>query len=283
MTKLYIAGEEGFIGSHLQEYVRETTDWEIVSQDDSPDYVVHLAGHSQIDKSIVDSDLVLNDITTTIGLLDWAAEQKQLEAFLYFSSDEVFGPKEVISDFVPSDRYNPISPYAAGKAACESMCMAWRGTYGVPTMITHCQNLFGERQPANKFVPTIVRCALNGEPVPIYVNLHEGKRDFLHVKDACSAIVTLLKGGLVGQKYNISDSVSYSLEYLVRLVSLALDVKIKTVYRDAKDVRPGFFLEHGLDGRKLMQFGWERRPIVESVTETARWMAQEENRHWLGL
>jgi len=284
MTKLYIAGAEGFIGSHLQEYVRETTDWEIVpKKEDSPDYVVHLGGNSQIDDSIADSFPVTDDIHTTIMLLNWAKTQKQLKKFLYFSSDEVFGPKEVIEDFSPSDRYNSHSPYAAGKAACEEMCLAWASTYGVPTVITHCQNLFGERQPANKFVPTVVRCALTGGRVPIYASHTVAKRNFLHVRDACSAIMLLLDRGWVRHKYNIATRFEIRSEDLVRCIATVLGVKIETEIRLATNVRPGIFLQHGLNGNKLIELGWDRMPLAISLPTTVRWMAQPENRHWLGL
>jgi dTDP-glucose 4,6-dehydratase len=288
VTKLYIAGANGFIGTHLKEYVLKNTDWKISTILDSPDYIVHLAGHSQIDRSIKDPVLVNRDIETTMQLLECAREITQLKKFLYFSSDEVFGPKEVIEDFRPNDRHNPYSPYAAGKSACESLCMAWARTYNVPTTITHCQNLFGERQPANKFLPTVVRCALRNEPVPIYAPPSRmpngfGKRDFLHVRDACSAIMMLLDRGWSRQKYNISPDFDYTPEYIVGLVSIVLEKDIKTTVREYSGVRPGFFLEHGLNGNKLKELGWERRALNESIEQTVRWLIQPENRHWLGL
>jgi dTDP-glucose 4,6-dehydratase len=227
--------------------------------------------------------LVQRDIETTMQLLECAREITQLKKFLYFSSDEVFGPKEVVCDFNSWDRYNSHSPYAAGKAACEELCLSWSATYGVPTVITHCQNLFGERQPANKFLPTVVRCALQGEPVPIYVGLKTDKRNFLHVSDACSAIVLLLKESRPRQKYNIASRFEISNEMLVGKVAQILRMKIKTKLQAAANVRPGYFVGHGLNGDKLEGLGWRRKPIQSTLRETVKWMVKEENRHWLGL
>jgi dTDP-D-glucose 4,6-dehydratase len=288
MTRIFIAGAGGFIASHLTEYIEQNTDWEVCNT--NPDYVVHLAGCSQIDQSISDpAKTVKRDIDTTLQLLEVSRAWSNVKKFLYFSSDEVFGPKEVICDFNPWDRYNSHSPYAAGKAACEELCLAWASTYGVPTVITHCQNLIGERQPANKFLPTVVRCALKGEPVPVYIDDVDlsrfilPRRNFLHVRDACSAIVLLLEYGKVRDKYNIASSFEITNEILVEAVSKIMHVEIKLEMRVAKNVRPGFFVQHGLNGSKLEELGWKRRPLMESLSQTVLWMTKPENRHWIGL
>jgi dTDP-glucose 4,6-dehydratase len=288
MTSILITGSRGFIAGHLREYINCNTDWEIISEErffsSHPNYVVHLGGNSQIDKSIKDSRLVSRDIETTITLLGWARTQPQLRKLLYFSSDEVFGPKEVIMDFNPWDRYNSHSPYAAGKAACEELCLAWASTYGVPAVITHCQNLIGERQPANKFLPSIVRAALQGQPVSIYADgCALPKRNFLHVRDACSAIVLLLEQGKIRDKYNITSQFEITNGTLVDAVAQILQIEIKVEKRTAESVRPGFFVDHGLNGAKLEELGWKRMPLMQSLSQTVLWMAAKENRHWLGL
>jgi dTDP-D-glucose 4,6-dehydratase len=283
VTRIFISGYGGFIGSHLAEYVQQNTDWEICNT--NPDYIVHLAGCSQIDESIAHPvETVTRDIGTTLQLLEWARANDNLKKFLYFSSDEVFGPKEYAMEFFPKDRYNSHSPYAAVKAACEELCLAWASTYGVPTVITHCQNLIGERQAANKFLPAIVRAALQGQKVPIYADgLTAPERNFLHVKDACSAIVLLLEKGNVRDKYNIASHFQIATDALVREVARILQVTIDIELRHSRDVRKGFYVGHGLNGSKLAALGWERRPLIESLTETVLWMAKEENRHWIGL
>ena len=283
MTRIFIAGYAGFLGSHLAEHIAQNTDWQVCNT--NPDYIVHLAGCSQIDKSIANPvETVTRDIATTLRLLQFARASENLKKFLYFSSDEVFGPKQVVCDFNPWDRYDSHSPYAAGKAACEELCLAWASTYGVPTVITHCQNLIGERQPANKFLPSIVRAALQGQPVPIYADgCAMPRRNFLHARDACSAIVLLLKRGKVRDKYNIASQFEITNETLVDAVAQILQMEIKIEKRTAESVRPGFFVQHGIDGRKLEELGWKRIPLMESLSQTVLWMAAQENKHWIGL
>ena len=285
VTRIFIAGYDGFLGSHLAEYIAQNTDWQVCNT--NPDYIVHLAGCSQIDKSIADPvKTVTRDIATTLELLQFARASENLKKFLYFSSDEVFGPK-VIADFNPWDRYNSHSPYAAAKAACEELCLAWASTYGVPTVITHCQNLIGERQPANKFLPTVVRAALQGQRVPIYYAGYRDatvgkvtipKRNFLHARDACSAIVLLLEHGNVRDKYNIASSFEISGDDLAKSVSEILQVKIEMTYYPLP-----IGTAYGLNGSKLEELGWKRRPLMESLSQTVLWMAAQENRHWIGI
>jgi dTDP-glucose 4,6-dehydratase len=288
VTRVYIAGYRGFIGGHLIDYVKKNTDWEITNvsgiQPNRVNYVVHLAGHSEMDRSIEDSSLIQRDISTTLSLLDWAKTQTQLEKFLYFSSDEVFGPRGGHLHFEPWARYNSHSPYAAGKAACEEMCLAWASTYDVPTVVTHCQNLIGERQSPKKFLPTVLRCALTGKPVPLYADGDTvAQRNFLHVQDACAAIVLLLQKGKVREKYNIASRFSVSSRDLVEIVSKILHMKIKIEMRPIWEVRKGFFVDHGINGDELSYLGWKRMPPMRTLKKTIRWMIRPENRHWLGL
>jgi dTDP-glucose 4,6-dehydratase len=281
MTRILIVGGDGFIGSHLREYVNQTTDWEVSAIE--PDYIVHLAGCSQIDESISHPvETVSRDIETTLKWLEFSRHHKKLKKFLYFSSDEVFGPKEVVEDFKPWDRYNSHSPYAAAKAACEEMCLAWASTYGVPIVITHCQNLIGERQPANKFLPTVVRYALKGESVPIFCDPRERlpRRNYLHVRDAVRAVVVLLAHAEIRQKYNIARDEEFTGFEIVHAVSkiMGVEIALNTVHPTN-----AFQLRYGLDGRKLKEFGWRPRPLMESLSETVLWLIKPENRHWLGL
>ena len=290
--KLLITGKSGFVGQHFVEYIRGTTDFEIIpvgafsSEVGRVDYVIHLAAKTRIDDSILHPREFLDaNIIGTFDTLELARKLPDLKKFVYFSTDEVFGPAPEGAKFREWHRYNSSNPYAASKAAGEELCLAWASTYSVPVIITHCQNLIGERQPAAKFLPTVVRAALTGGSVKVYADPDTGKpasRDYLHARDAASAVLFLLEKGQFRNKYNISANRAISSLEVINQVGDILDVKIPFEMVSAANVRPGFSVRYGLDGSKLLHMGWKPlRSFEENLRSTVAWMVATENRHWL--
>jgi dTDP-glucose 4,6-dehydratase len=284
--KILITGSTGFVGSHFAEYIKEDGRYEITH--DSPDHIIHLGARANIDKSIVDPEFCVEEnVMFTMMMLELARKLPKLKTFVYFSTDEVFGPAPEGAKFKEWHRYNSCNPYAASKAAGEELCLAWATTYGVPVIITHCQNLIGERQPAEKFLPTVVRAALKGSSVKVYADPDTGKpasRDYLHARDAASAVLFLLEKGQFRNKYNISANRPISSLELINQVNDILNVKILFEMVSAANVRPGFSVRYGLDGSKLLQMGWKPpKTFEENLRTTVAWMVATENRKWLEL
>lgn len=251
-------------------------------------YIVHLAAATRIESSIArPREFVHANILGTLELLEYARQVKGLKAFLYFSTDEVFGPAPDGAKFREWHRYSSVNPYAATKAAAEELCLAWASTYGIPVVITHSQNLIGERQASEKFLPSVVRSALAGSSVNVYadpITTKPASRDFLHARDAASAVIFLLKHGLPRSKYNISANRPVSCIELISKVGEVLDTKILFELLSAESVRPGFSVRYGLCGDKLLQMGWKPpKTFEENMKETVSWMVTPENRKWLDL
>ena len=118
-----------------------------------------------------------------------------LERFIYFSTDEVFGPAPNGIDYKENDRYNSTNPYSATKAGGEELAVAYENTYGLPVYITHTMNVFGERQHPEKFIPMCIKKIRDGETITIHSDKTKtipGTRHYIHAEDVAEAIHFLL-------------------------------------------------------------------------------------------
>lgn len=174
-----------------------------------PQAILNLAAETHVDNSIqASAPFIETNIRGTYSLLEAArshygtlkGQAKKAFRFLQVSTDEVFGDAAADECFSESSPYRPSSPYSASKAAADHLVMAWQRTYGLPTIITHCSNNYGPRQHGEKLIPTIVRCALAGKPIPIY---GDGKqvRDWLYVDDHSRGLLACVKDGEPGTRY----------------------------------------------------------------------------------
>ncbi|MBI1275700.1 dTDP-glucose 4,6-dehydratase [bacterium] len=174
-----------------------------------PQAILNLAAETHVDNSIHAAEpFIETNIRGTYTLLEAARcfhanlKGKALERFRFIqvSTDEVFGDAAEGECFSETSPYRPSSPYSASKAAADHLVMAWHRTYGLPAIITHCSNNYGPRQHAEKLIPTIVRSALAGKPIPIY---GDGKqvRDWLYVDDHSRGLLACVKDGVPGTRY----------------------------------------------------------------------------------
>ena len=145
----------------------------VCSQIGQVDYIFHLAAGSHVDRSIdYPMEFVMDNVVGTCNILEFARKQEKLKRFIYFSTDEVFGPAPEGIKYKENDRYNSTNPYSATKAGGEELAVAYENTYGLPIYITHTMNVFGERQHPEKFIPKAIRYARDGETLTIHSNLN---------------------------------------------------------------------------------------------------------------
>ena len=161
------------------------------------DYIVHMAASSHVDRSIEDPmTFVLDNVVATCNILNFGRKQKNLERFIYFSTDEVFGPAPKGVNYKERDRYNSTNPYSATKAGGEELCVAFENTYDMPIYITHTMNVFGERQHPEKFIPMTIKNARDDNMVTIHSDRDKkipGSRHYIHAKDVADGMLFLLQ------------------------------------------------------------------------------------------
>lgn len=273
-----------------------------------PRAVVHFAAESHVDRSIHGpGEFIQTNIVGTFTLLEaarayWGSLEGQAKSdfrFLHVSTDEVFGSlSETDPQFSETTPYAPNSPYSASKAASDHLVRAYHHTYGLPVLTTNCSNNYGPYHFPEKLIPLIIANALAGKPLPIYgdgLNV----RDWLYVRDHCSAIREVLAKGRLGETYNVGGwNEKTNLDVVHTLCDLLDDLRPKTTgsYRDqitfVKD-RPGHDRRYAIDARKLeRELGWKPAETFESgMRKTVQWYLDNqpwvqdvmsgEYRHWV--
>jgi len=254
------------------------------------DYVLHLAAETHVDRSIANpKPFILTNILGTYHLLDYI-KIHPVKKFIYFSTDEVYGPIAE-GTFKEDARHAPGNPYAATKAGAEDLCLAFANTYGLPIIITNTMNLFGERQHPEKFIPLVIRKVLKGELVTIHANKDRTKagiRFYIHCRNALKAILFILnntnefisvKNPSQGRFNVVGEKEIDNLE-LAKFIANVIDKPLAYEMVDFHSSRPGHDLRYGLDGSKLKSLGFEFPTTFEqSLTNTINWSLN--HRNWI--
>ena len=249
-----------FASARFKFYNRDISQCEVATE--NFDYIVHLAAETHVDRSIVNArQFVLSNVVGTHNMLEYARSVMKvypLKKFLYFSTDEVFGPTAPKACFDEWWHYNSSNPYAATKAAGEELALAWANTYKMPVVISHCCNVFGERQHEEKFIPKLVKAIRGGHMISIHANQQgtSGSRMYVYAGDVARAIHLMIEYGEDREKYNIPGR-EISNEDMAVLVSCALGKEVisQKVYPYAD--RPGWDFSYRIGGDNLRELGWE--------------------------
>jgi len=265
---------------------------QITSSIGKVNYVAHLAAGSHVDRSIdYPMEFVLDNVVGTANILEYAKTLDTLDKFVYFSTDEVFGPAPGEVKYKENDRYNSTNPYSASKAGAEELVVAFENTYQMPNIITHTMNVFGERQHPEKFIPMCINKVLKGEKIWIHGNKEKteaGSRHYIHAKDVASALLFLLNNdtpsvpdetGIKCPKYNIVGSEEIDNLSLALYISAVLKKKLKYEIIDFHSSRPGHDLRYALCGDKMKSIGWTPSEVYDKLKQTVNWTV--ENKRWL--
>lgn len=240
------------------------------------DYIFHLGAETHVDRSIEDAEpFVMSNVLGTLRLLEYARTQKQLKKFFYFSTDEVFGPAPGKTAYKEWDRYNSGNPYAAAKAGGEELCLAYGNTHKVPVVITHCMNIFGERQHPEKFIPLVINKVLSGDKIFIHSDANKkipGSRFWIHARNVAAAVVFLMDKADTQDKYNIVGEKEVNNLDMALFIAKVMGKPLNYELIDFHTSRPGHDLRYGLDGQKMYDMGW-RLPLnfEQSLEKTVLW------------
>jgi dTDP-glucose 4,6-dehydratase len=246
--------------------------------------IVHMAAETHVDNSIEDPvHCIENNVMSTIHLLEFARKLPNLKKFLYFSTDEVYGPALGDTMYSEWDRYNPTNPYSASKAAGEGIALSYHNTYKTPVVICNVMNVFGERQHVEKFIPSCIKKILNNECVAIhcYPGCEKaGTRFYIHAKQVANAVMFLLDKAEIGEKYNITGEQEVDNLELAEMIAFFMGKELTHEMVDFHSTRPGHDLRYGLNGDKLNSMGWKPdSAFCETLKTVVEWTIS--NQKWL--
>lgn len=245
--------------------------------------IVHMGAESHVDNSIRDPRLFFkNNIDGTVELLEYA-RASNVEAFFYFSTDEVFGPAPMGVEYKEWDRHKPTNPYSASKSAAENICVAYENTYKLPIIIVNVMNVFGERQHVEKFIPNTIYKILNNETILIHsdkTKTMSGSRFYIHARNVSDAVLFLLnnKDKTIGDKFNIVGEREVSNLEMAQLIAKHMNSDLKFEMIDFHSDRPGHDLRYCLNGDKIKKMGWTPPVDFEtSLKRTVEWTLKNQN------
>lgn len=255
------------------------------------DYIYHLAAGSHVDRSITyPLEFVMDNVVGTCNLLEYARTLDSLELFVYFGTDEIFGPAPPGVNYGELDRYNSSNPYSATKAGAEELCVAWQNTYKMPIYITHTMNVFGERQHPEKYIPLCIKRVKDGTTISIHSDSSRtipGSRHYIHAKDVAEGLlfVTNLKdfqmtpdyGGAHCPKFNLVGKEEVNNLEVAQIIAEAQGKPLNYELVDFHSARPGHDLRYALSGDYMRSLGWEPRvSLRERLGEVVEWTLKRE-------
>jgi dTDP-glucose 4,6-dehydratase len=239
-------------------------------EEERPEYVVHFAAESHVDRSILGPRVfTTTNVLGTQVLLD-ASRKLGVRRFVMISTDEVYGSLGAGGLFTETSPLRPSSPYSASKAAADLLALSYRHTYGIDVVVTRCSNNYGPYQFPEKLIPLMILNALSDQPLPVYGDGMQ-VRDWLHVDDHCSAIEAVRVAGKSGDVYNIGGmNERPNVEVVKRILSHL--GKPENLIRHVQD-RPGHDRRYAIDPTKLRdELGWQPRiGFEEGLRKTIDW------------
>jgi dTDP-glucose 4,6-dehydratase len=242
------------------------------------DYVAHFAAESHVDRSISEPEIfIYTNVLGTQVLLD-AAKNFNITKFLHVSTDEVYGELDFDPNtfFTEDTPLKPNSPYSASKASSDLLVRAYHETYQLPVNITRCSNNYGPFHFPEKLIPLTISRVLSNQKVPVYGN-GRNIRDWLHVKDHCTAIDLVLHEGINGEVYNVGGHNEKTNLDVVKTIISILE-KSEDLIEFVTD-RLGHDKRYAIDPTKLENLGWKPTYTFESgIAQTIDWYLN--NKWW---
>ena len=262
------------------------------------DVIIHMAAGSHVPRSIENPMLFVQDnVVGTCNLLEYVRHHlPNLEKFINFGTDEVFGSAPEGVEYRERDRFNSRSPYSATKAGAEELCVAYENTYGMPIYCTHVMNVFGERQLPEKFIGLAMRKLLAGETLTVHCDeetgTKSGLRHWVHAADVADATVFIMNlphkgfplaedfGGATCPKFNIVGQEEISNLEVAQKIASVLGKELKYTMIGVDTQRPGHDFRYALSGEYMKSLGWEPKyDFTTRIEQMVNWTL--ENNRWL--
>ena len=249
--------------------IRERDQIENLFKKSNFEKVIHFAAESHVDNSISNPSIFLEtNIFGTQNLLEMSIKYKVSE-FLHVSTDEVYG--SLSEGFAREENaFNPASAYSASKASAEHFVNAARHTFNLNTKIVRCSNNYGPRQYPEKLIPFFVGRLFEGKNVPIY-GTGENIREWLHVSDCATAIISVLESERKNEIYNISSGQFHTNLEMAKMILANFGFGEERI--DFIEDRKGHDFRYAINHQKISEnLGWNPQiDFLTGLTATIEW------------
>ena len=238
-------------------------------------HIIHLAAESHVDNSIKDaSAFIQSNIVGTFNLLKICMDYN-IKKFHHVSTDEVYGDLGPSGKFDENTPYDPKNPYSASKASSDMLVRAYHNTYSLPITISNCSNNYGPRQHNEKFIPTVIKCLLNDDKIPLYGS-GTNIRDWIYVDDHCEAVWEVFINGRLGETYCIgSDCEKRNIDVINEICGI-MNVEPQTAIKYVQD-RLGHDQRYAINNSKILtELNWKpKTTFADGIAKTIQWYKEK--------
>ncbi len=242
------------------------------------DVIVHFAAESHNDNSLRSPrTFVDTNVVGTFVLLE--AARRCGVRIHHVSTDEVYGDLELDDPqrFTETTPYQPSSPYSSTKAGSDLLVRAWVRSFGIEATISNCSNNYGPWQHIEKFIPRQITGLIDGVRPKLYGEGHQ-VRDWIHVEDHSSAVLTIIDKGRSGETYLIGADGELNNRHVIERILSHFGREIDDF--DHVTDRPGHDMRYAIDWTKLhTELGWqpEHRDFDAGLAGVIDWYRNNEN------
>jgi dTDP-glucose 4,6-dehydratase len=233
-------------------------------------HVVNFAAQGMVAESwLKPEDWYQTNTVSNILLHDQLRKLPSLRKYVHISTPEVYGSTEGI---IPESRsYNPSTPYATSRAACDMSLHNFLENYAFPVVWTRAANVYGPGQQLYRVIPRMIMAILTDKKLQLHGGGHS-IRSFIHIEDVASATWSIAREAQPGGIYHISTERFISIRELVALVCRLMGESFEKHVEEAPE-RDGKDAAYLLNADKARaEFQWEPKiSLEEGIKETIEW------------
>ena len=237
-----------------------------------PSYIVNFASQGMVAESWLNpTHWYKTNVVSQVALHDELRKKSFIKKYIHVTTPEVYGSTEGIW-IDEKSKFNPSTPYAVSRAACDLHLMSFYNAYNFPVVFTRAANVYGPGQQLYRIIPITILSALSGKRM----NLHGGGnsiRSFIHINDVVEATLKLALNAAPGTTWHLSTNESISIKDLVKKICELCNTKFEDIVNPYED-RLGKDMSYLLDSSAIRnKFDWcEKINLEDGIKETISWI-----------
>ena len=239
----------------------------------SPSMVVNFAAQGMVAQSWLNPEhWYQTNVMGNLRLHEALRRRAWLKKYVHVGTPEVYGSTSgIITENAP---FNPSTPYAASRAACDLHLRTFFANYGFPVVWTRAANVYGPGQQLYRIIPRTILSIKLGQKLQLHGGGHS-VRSFIHIEDVAAATLAIARHAPAGECYHLSTARFISIRELVEMICRMMNADFAQVAQITDD-RPGKDAAYTLDSAKARQtLGWsDTVALEEGVRATIAWLEE---------